>query len=37
VVLFYIPNNPPLGNQPVAVVYVNGNRAQEAKVNFVGP
>lgn len=37
VVLFYIPGSPELGNQPVEVVYVNGNRGQEGRVSFAGP
>lgn len=37
VVLFFVPGNPPIGNNPAIVVYVNGNAAQEALVNFTGP
>lgn len=37
VVLYYIPGSPPIAGQAVAAVYVNGNRAQTALVNFAGP
>lgn len=33
-VLFFVPGQPPLGNQPNMTVYVNGDPAQQAIVNF---